>query len=208
MKQLFGEQASLWHWQPEGHGFRFVYKDRGKRAIRDEYDRTRAELKNRCYEQPFDLESDSHLIDHHKIAACFCKALITKKLFAFQMDETVSENMIRSNYELAYTVSLRIIYNFLVESYKFAGESRLKEKLLDQKRLHVPKTTPSHEDYNLGRIKALALNDFYNVEFDLLSYSNIMFWIECYNRQLLAGQVEINFPPIRNKQLKESVCPE
>lgn len=185
--------------RPEGHGFRFIYKDRGKRVIRDEYDRIRAELKARCYEQPLDPESDSHLIDHHKIAACFCKALVTKKLFTFQMDETVSESMLRSNYELAYTVSLRIIYDYLVESYEFEGNSQLKKQLMNQKCLYVPETTPSHEDYNLGRIKTLALNDFYNIEFDLLAYSNTMFWIEHYNRQLLSGQVEVKFPPIRSR---------
>lgn len=186
--------------RPEGHDFQFVYPDRGKRVIRSEYNRVRKELKSRCYEQPSDVESDSHLIDHHKIAACFCKALVTKKLFTFQLDETISQDMLRSNYELAYTVSLRIIYDYLVESFQHEGELTLKEALLAQKCLHVPRTTPSHENYNLGRIKALALNDFYGVEFDLLAYSNNMFWIELYNRQLLTERVKVVFPPIRDKK--------
>lgn len=191
-------QAIYQRLQPEGHFFRFAYEDHGKRVIWHEYDQIRTELKNRCYEQSNDMETDGHLIDHHKIAACFCKALVTKKLFTFKMDETVSEDMLRSNYELAYTVSLRIIYDYLVESYKHEGELLLKQKLLNQKCLYVPPTTPSHENYDLGRIKTLALNDFYGIEFDLLAYSNTMFWIELYNRQLLSGQVKIKFPPIRD----------
>lgn len=125
-------QAIYRRLQPKGHGFDFVYReDRGKRVIEKEYDRIRKELKARCYEPPIDPESDSHLIDHHKIAACFCKALIVRKLFTFQMGESVPEDMLRSNYELAY--------------------------------------------------------------------SNTMFWIELYNRQVLAGQVEVKFPPARGK---------
>lgn len=190
-------QAICHRLKSEGHDFRFVYQDRGKKVIRKEYDRIRMELKKRCYELSTDWDNDRHLIDHHKIAACFCKALITKKLFVFHMDESISEDMLRSNYELAYTVSLRIIYDYLVESYKYEGKTDLKDALLAQKCLQVPETTPSHENYNLGRIKALALNDFYKVDFDLLAYSNTMFWIEHYNRQILTGKIAVDFPPIR-----------
>lgn len=183
--------------KPEGHDFRFTYRDRGKKIICKEYDKIRRALKSRCYEPPVDPETGGHLIDHHKIAACFCKALIDNKLFSFEMDEKVSGEMVRSNYELAYTVSLRIVYDYLVESLKNEGKEELKERLKASNCLQVPTTTPSHEDYNLGRIKALALNDFYHMEFDLLAYSDMMFWIELYNRQILTGEIKVKFPERR-----------
>lgn len=100
-------QAIYQRLQPKGHGFGFVYRDQGKEVIGKEYDRIRKGLKDQCYDPHIDPESDRHLIDHHKIAACFCKALIVKKLFTFQMSESIPEDILRSNYELAYTVSLR-----------------------------------------------------------------------------------------------------
>lgn len=188
-------QTILRRLEPEGHNFRFSYLDEGKWAVRSEYERIRKDLKARCYEPPVSGEDDAHRIDHHKIAACLCKALVTKKMFSFRMDENISKEMLLSNYELAYTVSLRIVYNYMVESYKHKGDTEHMRTLLEWKCLQVPETTPSHDGYDLGRIKALALNDFYQVEFDLLAYADMMFWIEHYNRQILTDEVKVHFQP-------------
>ena len=48
-----------------------------------------------------------------------------------------------------------------------------------------PETNPGHDSYVLGRIKTLALNDIYGNDFDVLTYADMLFWIEKYNRKLL-----------------------
>lgn len=178
--------------------FKMTHSDMmGKAIIWDEYNKIRKDLKNRCYSKLIESDGSEELIDHHKIGACLCKALIRKKLFTFHMDENTSEEILRSNYELAYTVSLRIVYVYMIYSLSTYGNPEQAKKLEEWKTLRVPRTTRSHDDYNMGRIKMLALNDFYHTEFDLLSYADMLFWLEHYNRQLLADLVDVEFEDTR-----------
>lgn len=171
-----------------------TYGSKGERIIHERYEQIRDELKHRCYSELTCGNSDDNLIDHHKIAACFCKALIDRKLLKFKMNANASEDIMRSNYELAYTVSLRIVQFYMIYSYTMDGRKELAEKLKKNGCLYPPRTTRSHDGYDLGRIKTLALNDHYGVEFDLLAYADMMFWIEHYNRQLLENEIDICLP--------------
>lgn len=174
--------------------FKLTHSDMmGKAIIWNEYNKIRKDLKNRCYSSLIESDGSEKLIDHHKIGACLCKTLIQKKLITFHMDQNTPEEILRSNYELAYTVSLRIVYMYMIYSLRKYGDPEQAKKLEGWKMLHVPHTTHSHDDYNTGRIKMLSLNDFYHTEFDLLSYADMLFWIEYYNRQLLANLVDIEF---------------
>lgn len=172
-----------------------TYGSMGKQVICKRYHQIRDELKSRCYSELTCGSSDDNLIDHHKIAACFCKALIDKKLLKFRMDARATGELLRSNYELAYTVSLRIVQLYMFYNYQADGRPNLAEKLRENGCLYPPETTPSHDGYDLGRIKTLALNDHYGVEFDLLAYADMMFWLEHYNRQLLEETISVRFPP-------------
>ena len=84
----------------------------------------------------------------------------------------------------------------LYTNYKEARND-LKEKIFftetnrqpDENRIDIykifPPTNPGHDSYPYGRIKALALNDIYGIDFDLLAYADMMYWIEDYNKTLL-----------------------
>lgn len=169
--------------------FRRRYQDsEAQSIIHQEYNKIKNQLKSRVYRNNF----GSRLIDQHKIAACFCNAFLNKKMYVFDMDDDIPGEILLSNYQLAYTVSLRIIYIFLVERYLSSDDPnmrKLAQTLLDRKTLAVPATTRTHDAYHLGRIKTLALNEYYHIEFDILGYSTIMFWIEYYNRQLLENRI-------------------
>lgn len=177
--------------------FKLTHNDMmGKAIIWNEYNKIRKNLKSQCYSSLVDVDGTNgkgELIDHHKIGACLCKALIQKKLLTFRMDENTPEEIMRSNYELAYTVSLRIVYAYMIYFLRKYGSQKQAEELERWKMLRVPPTYPSHDGYNTGRIKMLALNDFYHIEFDLLSYADMLFWIEHYNRQLLVNSVNVEF---------------
>ena len=54
----------------------------------------------------------------------------------------------------------------------------------------MPSTNKGHDEYNAGRQKTLMLNDVFENEFDILTYSDMLFWIELYNRQLLEGVLQ------------------
>ena len=165
--------------------FDLTYGDNTKETIRVQYEKIRDDLKLKCYRSSVHKED---LLDHHKIAACFCKALLQKKIFCFDVNDNTPMAMLRSNYVLAYTASLQIVYYYLADYYREFGPEECYSILLKKKTLEGPPTTVKHDSFHLGRIKTLALNDYYGIELDLLSYSCIMYWIEHYNRQLLENK--------------------
>lgn len=155
-----------------------------KKKVFESYIETRDYLKGGYYSKKDDENGDNR-IDNHKIAACICYSLIINKIFKFNIYEDMPTKMYTINYELSYTVSLGFIFAMLVAQYKKNGREDFAEKLLGQKKLLVPETSFGHDEYHLGRIHSLALNDIYGNTFDILTYSDMMFWIEFYNRQLI-----------------------
>lgn len=174
------------------YNFRLTYGKHTKNVIKKEYDKIRVELKNKCYSSEVNEEGDLNLIDQHKIAACLCKVFINKKVFSFDLKKETPAKLVLSNYKLAYHVSMRIIFIYLLDYYldpKLELEEEQKKSCLkdlcQRGKLRVPKTARSHDPYNFGRIKTLALNDYYGHEVDLLMYADMMYWIEHYNKLIL-----------------------
>ena len=82
------------------------------------------------------------------------------------------------------------MYTTLLAQYRRIGMLEYADRLAEQGMLLVPQTSPGHDEYHDGRIHTLALNDIYGNTFDLLTYSDMMFWIEYYNRQKLEGTIQ------------------
>lgn len=158
-----------------------------KKKIFSDYNLIKAHLKNNYYDTTKSNQDLKNRIDNHKIAACMCCSLLQNKVFSFEVYDNMPKRMFTINYELAYTVSLGFIFTTLVAQYKNVGRQDLANKLLQQKTLVVPKTSFGHDEYHDGRIHTLALNDIYGNTFDILTYSDMMFWIEYYNRQMIEG---------------------
>lgn len=159
-----------------------------KKNLLSEYNKTRKSLKQKYYYKGDSLTSK---IDNHKISACFCKSLINQKAFTFKMKKEIPDKLFFINYKLAYIVSLGVIYITLIDYYVDLGETQIVNKLIEQGTILVPNTTEGHDNYNLGRIKTLALNDIYGNEFDILTYSDMVFWIEYYNKKLMEEKLSI-----------------
>lgn len=170
--------------------FRLLHGKETENVIKNRYIEIRDELKRMCYPA---AEFDEARLDQHKLAACFCKAIIDKKVFAFDVNDQTPEGMIRSNYELAYISGLRIVQIYIVDDYSqnYEKDSEYVQWLNREKGLYGPQT--NHDAYHLGRIKTLALNDYYGIEFDVLTYADMMFWIEYYNRQKIENKIEIEY---------------
>ena len=132
---------------------------------------------------------EDNLIDCHKIAACFASVLFDYKVFSYEIKTGLTDDIFLANARLAYRVSLGIIYISLLFHYQKDGEGSIVDKLQNMEHLEVPPTNPGHDEYNLGREKTIVLNDVFDNEFDVLTYSDMLFWIEYYNRQLLEKQI-------------------
>ena len=68
---------------------------------------------------------------------------------------------------------------------KKSGRTDEFEELSKQRGFYYPKTNPGHDEYLLGRIKALALNKANQVDFDLLAYADMLFWIDTANTGII-----------------------
>ena len=158
--------------------------DRLKRDVFDDYKSIRGELKKYYYNNS-DTKESNNKIDRHKIAACMAYSLIRNKAFSFTVNTDMPNELFVVNYKLAYTVSLGIVYALLIAQYALDGNTEYANKLSKAGTLRVPATSKGHNEYNQGRIYTLALNDLYGNTFDVLTYSDMMFWIEHYNRQLI-----------------------
>lgn len=174
------ENKEKWH-------FRRVHAEEYREVIKAEYVSIRDNLKKRCYKVEHG-NGDINRIDQHKIAACFCYAFLRHKAFSFKLDDEIPYEMLLSNYMVAYSISLQVIYLCLIDLYLSFKDPQKQALAFDLKRrgtLLTPDTTTTHDSYNLGRVKTLALNEYHKVSFDLLAYADMMYWIEHYNRQCL-----------------------
>lgn len=171
--------------------YKFCHRDLVfvKHEIFDLYEKKRDRLKTLYH---FDDGTEKRLIDIHKIAACFAAVLIENPVFEYSMDvdSDLPDNMFCANAELAYSVSLGIIYIQLIGDYTRLKQEQFVKKLIETGKLVVPKTTKGHDEYHLGRVKTLVLNQVFQNDFDILTYSDMMFWIELYNRQILEQTIE------------------
>ena len=156
-----------------------------EKKINNEYELIKGLLKSNYYDATKSKNDPKNRIDNHKIAACICYSLLQNKVYKFDVCDDMPRRMFTSNYELAYTVSLGVIFATLIAQYKSIGRDDLANKLLKQNTLSIPQTSFGHNEYHEGRIHTLALNDIYGNSFDILTYSDMMFWIEFYNRQII-----------------------
>lgn len=141
----------------------------------------------------FDNGEVDRRIDIHKIAACFAAVLIEDKVFSFAIKEGLTDDIFLLNAKLAYNVSTDIIFMALIYHYIKSGDKNIVNKILENGKLYVPITSNGHDEYNMGRQKTIALNDVFGNEFDILTYSDMMFWLEYYNRQILEHKIELSF---------------
>lgn len=143
--------------------------------------------KNKIKRGFFNVGTDGNRkMDIHKIGACFCDAILSAPCFKFKYDENIPDELLLINYSFAYYVSIGIIYISLIDFYSTNDNKIDLKKLLDHHTVFVPITNTGHDPYNLGRIKTLALNDMYGIQFDILTYSDMLYWIEKYNKDYIS----------------------
>ena len=128
------------------------------------------------------------LMDIHKIAACFAKAIMEEAPVSFSIEENPPKHIKIINYMLAFHASVNLMDFFMIANYK-NHKPEYYEKAINRKYVCFPKTTPGHDTYTIGRIKAMALNDIKERGFDLLAYADMIYWIEHYNRQIIEGKI-------------------
>ncbi|MBQ8326723.1 MAG: hypothetical protein IJX86_06585 [Lachnospiraceae bacterium] len=132
--------------------------------------------------------NDENKIDGHKICACITGALLNVRLVSFEIgDGKMPKSVIYSNYAIAFMAAIYVMFLFLLSDYEKDGNVECYNSLIKKATFAFPETNPGHDPYVQGRIKTLALNDICGIDFDILTYADMLFWIEKYNKDLLCN---------------------
>lgn len=154
--------------------FKIVYR---------EYDELRLQVREKFFNAG---DNGKNRIDVHKICACITGALMNVRMISFDITgEKLPKDIVYSNYAVAFLASMHVMYLFLLSDYEKEGKIDCYNKLKKCSTFIFPETNPGHDSYIQGRIKTLALNDICGVDFDVLTYADMLFWIEKYNKDLL-----------------------
>lgn len=154
-----------------------------------EYEEIRREIRQKYFDTG---KSDENKIDGHKICACLTGALLNVRIITYNMsDEDIPKEIVFSNYAVAFLAAIYVMYLFLLSDFEHDGKTECYNKLKDKATFVFPKTNPGHDPYVQGRIKTLALNDMYGNDFDVLTYADMLFWIERYNRELIYDELQL-----------------
>ena len=153
-----------------------------KERVYNAYQKHRYEIKARY----FDVGDErTNLMDVHKICSCIAGALIQEKIVRINPlnAEEIPVLAGLSNYAIAFLSSVHFLYISLLSNYLKTNDQDAYNLLDKQATILFPQTNEGHDEYVMGRIKALALNDAYNNKLDVLAFADMMFWIELYNRK-------------------------
>ncbi len=77
----------------------------------------------------------------------------------------------------------------LVTTIIMAIASTVYDELKKQATFVFPATNPGHDTYVQGHVKTLALNDLCGNDFDVLTYTDMLFLIECYNKEQIYNKL-------------------
>lgn len=158
-----------------------------KAAVKEIYENTKKELKQLYH---YNSNDEEKKIDIHKVAACFASVLMEYKIFRYEINEGISDEVFLSNARLAFSVSLAIIKDNLLYKYRCDKD---KTSWLATHKLYMPQTTEGHDTFSLGRAKTLMLNSIFLNTFDILSYSDMLYWVELFNIMIIDDQKAIEY---------------
>lgn len=152
-----------------------------------EYDSMRKRVRLRYFNGGDD---EDNRIDSHKICACITGALLNVAILQYSVDKPdIPAVIVCSNYAIAFFASIYVLYLLVLSDYDKEGKEAHYNCLQKNGAFVFPETNPGHDSYVIGRIKTLALNDAYSNDFDVLTYADMLYWIEMFNKQYIDKQL-------------------
>lgn len=144
-----------------------VFDLQSKERIFKEY------CKLRDYTKVSFMRNPDGLLDRHKVCACLIFAIVKSKPLVYEDDDIGGIKKI-FNENLAMTIGLSLLYNFIISSDK-NNETWLKRGFC------FPSTD---RDATYQELLCLMLYyDIKNNQYSILALSNILFMIEAYTKQ-------------------------
>lgn len=158
-----------------------------QKKVYSQYEKLKTQVRDKYFNTG---ANDENKIDGHKICACITGALLKVRLVSFESKDDMPVAVMYSNYAIAFLASIYVMYLFLLSDYERDNKTEAYNKLTEKATFDFPQTNPGHDSYVQGRIKTLAVNDICGVDFDVLTYADMLFWIEKYNKDLISMEVK------------------
>lgn len=175
----------------EKYSVRIDVSDTMCQKLYHQYEDVRILVRKKYFDTGKDEENK---IDGHKICACITGALLNVRIINYEMsDEEMPVKVVYANYEVAFLSAIYVMYLFLLSDFERDGKTECYEELKNQATFVFPKTNPGHDPYVQGRIKTLALNDLCGNVFDVLTYADMLFWIERYNKEMIYNKLQMKY---------------
>ena len=154
-----------------------------------EYENVRHSVREKYFDTG---KNGENKIDGHKICACITGALLNVRMITYSMSgEELPVKVVYANYEVAFLAAIYVMYLFLLSDFEHEGNMECYNELKSRATFAFPKTNSGHDPYVQGRIKTLALNDLCGNDFEVLTYADMLFWIERYNKELIYRKFQI-----------------
>lgn len=152
-----------------------VFDSEAKERIFKEYS------KLRDYTKISFMRNPDGLLDRHKVCACLILAIVKSKPLVYEDNDDNFGMKCIFNENLAMTVGLSLLYNFIISSDQ-NNENWLKKGFC------FPNTI---RDASYQELLCLMLYyDIKNNQYSILALSNILFMIEAYTKQCNANNDE------------------
>lgn len=175
----------------EKYSVRINVSDAMCRKLYHQYEDVRLLVRKKYFDTGKDEENK---IDGHKICACITGALLNVRMINYEMpDEEMPVKVVYANYEVAFLSAIYVMYLFLLSDLERDGKTECYEELKKQATFVFPMTNFGHDSYVQGRIKTLALNDLCGNDFDVLTYADMLFWIERYNKEMIYNKLQMKY---------------
>lgn len=175
----------------EKYSVRIDVSDTMCQKVYHQYEEVRLLIRKKYFDTG---KNEENKIDGHKICACITGALLNIRIINYEIsDEEIPVKVVYANYEVAFLSAMYVMYLFLLSDFERDGKAECYEELKNQATFVFPKTNLGHDPYVQGRIKTLALNDLCGNDFDILTYADMLFWIERYNKEMIYNKLQMKY---------------
>lgn len=142
-------------------------------------------------EKYFDIgQNGENRIDGHKICACITASLLNVRMINYEAAaKEIPMKVVYANYEVAFLSAIYVMYLFLLSDFERDGKKKCYDELKKTGYVCISRNQYRARYICTGTCKTLALNDLCGNDFDILTYADMLFWIEWYNKEQIYNKL-------------------
>ncbi len=164
--------------------YNYIQLSKTEKEIKDDIWENYAELNNRCRNY---MKSDIERLDRHKVSSCYILAIIKSNPLCEKGNDTDTDTVFVASEQLAISVGLKILQEFLLSKYDRNNNLKSTEKYEKDKAIFDNGFVfPGHDEVEHGDYRNNFAIELYftakEQDYNILSLSHSLYLLEIYNR--------------------------